>query len=306
MRDHKRTYLQKIQEETNKFLSAKIKHNHLNPADGLHLDLTVKECEVLISASSQVKSLSESGELQKMHQKFLKVSDGIEEDYQSVRNQIGEILAQVEVKENELVMQLRELGVEKLRIHESHYEEPNFFDVIGLSFGDPSFNNLIMVESAIDQEKHAHIRNQLIAIRDKLHAYMGVQARYFEIKVELREEHVKKVGKEDKQSIEELKRLINYRDRYRNSYNRYELSPNAEHEYQVYINILGETYNTKIRPLMERFTEYEKAYNDKQRVYHHFMAEEESEALQNFREQLFQHLAGSIVVKEHRQRYQKE
>lgn len=241
-----------------------------------------------------------------MHQKFLKVSDGIEEDYQSVRNQIGEILAQVEVKENELVMQLRELGVEKLRIHESHYEEPNFFDVIGLSFGDPSFNNLIMVESAIDQEKHAHIKDQLIAIRDKLHAYMGVQARYFEIKVELREEHVKKVGKEDKQSIEELKRLINYRDRYRNSYNRYELSPNAEHEYQVYINILGETYNTKIRPLMERFTEYEKAYNDKQRVYHHFMAEEESEALQNFREQLFQHLAGSIVVKEHRQRYQKE
>ena len=133
-----------------------------------------------------------------------------------------------------------------------------------------------------------------------------MQARYFEIKVELREEFIKKVGKDDKEALEELKKLINYRDRYQKSYNRYELAASEQTEYQVYINILGETYNTKIRPLIEKFTDYEKAFNDRERVYHHYMAEEQSEALQTFREELFQHLAGSIVVKEHRQRYQKE
>lgn len=47
---------------------------------------------------------------------------------------------------------------------------------------------------------------------------MGIQARFFEIKVELREEYVKKVAKNDPSEMEELKSLINYRDRYQNSY----------------------------------------------------------------------------------------
>lgn len=306
MRDHKRTYLQKVQEETQNFLKTRIQHNHLKPKEGLHLDLSVKEAEILVSASQSVRKLSESGELAKIHDKFEKVSTGLIEEFQTVRNQIGEILIQIEHKENEVVEQLRALGLEKLRIHVNHYEDPNFYDVMGLSFGDPSFNNLIMVESAIEQEQYAHIREQLIAVKNKLHAYLGLQARYFEIKVELREEYIKKVGKDDKEALEELKRLINYRDRYQKSYNRYELAQSEQTEFQVYINILGETYNTRIRPLIEKFTEYEKTYNDRERIYHHYMAEEQNEALQTFREELFQHLAGSIVVKEHRQRYQKE
>jgi hypothetical protein len=42
---------------------------------------------------------------------------------------------------------------------------------------------------------------------------MGVQARYYEIKVELREEYVKKVAKGDPSALGELKKLTNYRDR---------------------------------------------------------------------------------------------
>jgi len=44
---------------------------------------------------------------------------------------------------------LTELGIMKLRRHDGHYDEPKFFDAMGLSFGHPSFNNLILVESAI-------------------------------------------------------------------------------------------------------------------------------------------------------------
>ena len=40
----------------------------------------------------------------------------------------------------------------------------------------------------------------------------------------------------------------------------------------MYINILGEIYNTKIRKVIEDFTEYEKAYNERERIYHHFMS----------------------------------
>lgn len=58
--------------------------------------------------------------------------------------------------------------------------------------------------------------------------------------------------------------------------------------------------------MMEDFTEYEKAYNERERIYHSYMSSETSESLDNFRVELLQHLAGSIVIKEHRLRYQKE
>lgn len=174
-------------------------------------------------------------------------------------------------------MQLKELGVEKLRIHEIDWENPNIYDMLGFAMGDPSFNNLIMVDTAI-ANNHPQ-KEQIERIRDKLHTYMGLQARYFEIKVELREEYVRKVAKNDPQALEELKRHINYRDRYQNSYSRYEQSPKEAEEYQTYINILGEIYNTKIRKLIEEFTEYEKAYNERERILHHFMSEQPNEAL---------------------------
>lgn len=139
-----------------------------------------------------------------------------------------------------------------------------------------------MVESAI-QNGHPNAE-QLKPIQAKLHAYMGLQARYFEIKVELREEYVKKVAKGDPYALEELKKLVNHRDRFQANYNRYQ--PLGDPEYQVYINILGEIYNTKIRKIIEDFTEYEKAYNERERVYHHFMSEQTSESLTTFKEEL--------------------
>lgn len=133
-----------------------------------------------------------------------------------------------------------------------------------------------------------------------MHAYLGVQARYFEIKVEMREGYVKKVAKNDPAAIDDLQTLVNFRDRYASSYSRFEVD---DPEYQVYINTLGEIYNTKIRKMMEDFTDYEKAYNERERIYHHYMSDQPSESLDTFREDLLQHLAGSIIVKEHRVRY---
>jgi hypothetical protein len=54
------------------------------------------------------------------------------------------------------------------------------------------------------------------------------------------------------------------------------------------------------------FLDYQKAYNEKDRIYHHYMSHQGSEALDTLRSDLLEHLAGSIVVKEHRLRYQKE
>jgi hypothetical protein len=54
MRDLKLTYLDKVQEETNRFLATRVKHDYLNPERDLSLDLTVREAEILIAANQEV------------------------------------------------------------------------------------------------------------------------------------------------------------------------------------------------------------------------------------------------------------
>jgi hypothetical protein len=47
-------------------------------------------------------------------------------------------------------------------------------------------------------------------------------------------------------------------------------------------------------------------FNERARVYHSFMNKEAPEFMDTLRSDLLKHLAGTIVVKEHRHRYQKE
>lgn len=198
MRELRRPYLNKIQEQTQVFLNERIKHNVVDPVRGLDLDLSISECEILISANSNVRTLADKGDLQKIHAKYNDLHGKVEVDYAKIRTQFGDIIKQVEQKENELVLQLREMGVEKLRLHTGS-DDVNFFDAVGFATGLPSFNNLIMVETAI--ENNHPQKEQLEEIKNKLHNYMGVLARYFEIKVEVREEYVKKVAKGDPEAL---------------------------------------------------------------------------------------------------------
>jgi len=75
----------------------------LNPEQGLSLDLSMREAEILMSANKNVRDLADSGELQKIHSKFNKLNERIEVDYDNVRNSIGKVLLQIEEKENLLV-----------------------------------------------------------------------------------------------------------------------------------------------------------------------------------------------------------
>jgi hypothetical protein len=44
-------------------------------------------------------------------------------------------------------------------------------------------------------------------------------------------------------------------------------------DYEAYINTLGEMVNNPIKRIKEDFTDYEKAFNERERIYHSFMRE---------------------------------
>ena len=77
-------------------------------------------------------------------------------------------------------------------------------------------------------------------------------------------------------------------------------------ESKIYLATLKQIKEGSFKDLLNSFKEYEKAFEEKERVYYYFAKDSTSEYMDTFRNNLLQHLAGSIIVKEHRLRYQKE
>jgi hypothetical protein len=86
MRSLKLTYLERVQEEVDKFLKEKIKHDFLRPDRELALDLTVREAEILISASPEVHAFADKGDLKSLHEKCKAIADKVEADFLKVRD----------------------------------------------------------------------------------------------------------------------------------------------------------------------------------------------------------------------------
>jgi hypothetical protein len=69
IRSAKLTYLEKVQEEVNKYLAVNIKHDYLRPDKALTLNLTIKEAELLTIANASIKEMADKGELKNLHER---------------------------------------------------------------------------------------------------------------------------------------------------------------------------------------------------------------------------------------------
>jgi hypothetical protein len=168
-----------------------IKFDYLQPDKQLTLDLTVKEAELLISASDEVKGMAEKGDLIKLHERCKGIEDKVDSGYLKVKDQIDRIIQQIEDKEDDLYRSAEGFGVERLKKH----HDSSFMDIFGLSKGNPSIENLVKIEAALKKSDGDH--KELAHIRNKLHSYIGVKATAFDIKVQLQDAFVEKVSKDD-------------------------------------------------------------------------------------------------------------
>lgn len=204
MRELKLTYLDKVQEETNKFLASRIKHDYLQPDRDLSLDLTVREAEILIAANEEVRNLAENGGLKDLHLRYNNIHGKIETDYFSLRDYFAKTLQVIEGKENQIYEALiHDFGL-TLKLHG---EVGGLLDVLGLASGDVAFENLSIVEAQIERgHENAH---QLGEIRGWLHAYMGVKAQVYKIETELKGQYSNLVAKgEDAAFVQDEYRLL--------------------------------------------------------------------------------------------------
>jgi hypothetical protein len=73
-------------------LRSTIKHDFMKPDKELTLDLTLREAEILASASSEIRAMAESGDLKLLHEKFRTLTDKVSSEYLKVRDHIDRII----------------------------------------------------------------------------------------------------------------------------------------------------------------------------------------------------------------------
>lgn len=170
----------------------------------------------------------------------------------AVREHFAKTLQTVEGKENELYTQLiNEHGFSHIRLHG---EAAAIFDVIGLGAGDNSFENLSIVEGAIENGHEA--AEQLKVIRGKLHAYLGVKAAIYEAEAALKEayaNHVAKTDNENALATDELRTLNNYRSNYAKTFERSDVADFAKGEYEAFVGSINEARKTRGSRLVQDF-----------------------------------------------------
>ena len=82
----KMTYLEQVRREVQNYLNENIKIDYLRPDRALSLDLTVKEAELLVSATPKVQQLGASGELENMHTRCRETTEKVESSYLTLRD----------------------------------------------------------------------------------------------------------------------------------------------------------------------------------------------------------------------------
>jgi hypothetical protein len=103
-----------------------------------------------------------------------------------------------------------------------------------------------------------------------------------------------------------LRQLDAARQSYHENFSRFELSDSVKAEYDAFVGPLTELHQTLGQNLIANFQDFERTYNDRRAVYTDFASDKGDQLQGAFKVELLQHLAGSIVVKENRNRYQKE
>lgn len=162
------------------------------------------------------------------------------------------------------------------------------------------------MEAFIEKNENDTVAKQ---IAKQLHSFIGIKYRALDAQVDIMKEFIAKVEKDDPFFAQEYHKLVNVRNEFKTAYEG--LGDSHESEYETFASQISSIVNSNMKDLFNTFGEYERTHTERDRIYHHFVSsgsaeQPQSEYLDAFRNSLLQHLAGNIIVKENRNRYQKE
>jgi len=146
---------------------------------------------------------------------------------------------------------------------------------------------------------HGPKKEDLDGIVRQLEDLLNARASIFDAKIKVAEEYSEKVDNEDYALVEDVIRFKKCKEMFANAAHRTETSES------VYTQSVQQLFDGDLKDLLEKIDAHQKTFGERATLYDDYLKVngEPSEALDKFRTELLQHLAGTIVVGEHRVRY---
>ncbi len=198
VRDFQLKYESTVREQIEAYLAKNMQHDLLGGNRELNLDLSVRECEYLFTASDEVKALAESGELAKLHGRCAELEEAVATGFLKVTDQFDRALQQISQSEEEVYESLLEKGLERVRSH----NDASYLDNFTFNAGNRSVENLIIVQGSGEHAAQADVLRQLV----------GARAHILAAKCEVTSEFLAKVAKGDAAVQADLREYIMLRD----------------------------------------------------------------------------------------------
>lgn len=250
----------------------------------------MEEAQYLYCANDVIKAKAESGELAKIHQQCAEAEKYVDDGVSKVMDQIDRTMQQITEREEEIYSSLREKGLMRLRSHNDH----SLLDSLSMALAFISLENQAIVQGS-EHQAEAFSLKELI----------GARAHALTAKVHILEELLDKVDHaSDSAARHELRKLTSAKDSFVASYGAdiSQISGDAK----VLKESIDQTRNGDMAVLLDHMNQHDQAFSQRNALYADYLSPETRMEMDNFRQDLLKHLAGSIVVKDHRVRYQKE
>ena len=294
-------YIDQVKLETEKFLAANVKQNYFDGSETVPFTATIGEAEVLFSASDKVKALAESGALKEMHANCEALTEAAESQYISTKDRLSNIVDAINSKEDDIVAEVNEDHELTLKTNASA-DEASIANILSYVKGgaNVSIENMRVIENAMATPDDDS------ALKASLSELASLAATKAEVLRELTalqaafNEHVEDdaAGQADlsayKTQVAALEGALDG------------LQGEGSDSQRVLASQLAE-----LVPMAEQarktFEQYASATAERHSLFSDFLAETpNTDRLDLFKDALIKHLSMTIVVKESRQRYQKE
>ena len=298
MRSASFAYNDEIKSEILNFLGKSIKHDYMQGSRDINLDLTVQECQALYESSDQIREMAESGELQALHQRCVDQAKAVDTGYIKVMDLLDKTGQQINEAEADIYEDLVSAELEGLQRLDSGYQgDRSILDTLSGVFGDASLENYEIVKRAAEAKGDSDVINAERSLKSLLMA----RARLFSAKAAIQEAIIQRMSDDQVHAVQQEL------DEFRETARRFGIASESEETASsddVYSTQLQQIFDGDMAQLMRDIDAC--AHSQAERAALYQSSGEISVDGASFREDLLRHLAGSLVIKEHRIRYQKE
>lgn len=290
-------YLGKIRYQTRYYLRHNVGMNYFTGHKAISLGTTLQQAEVMYHANPEVKDLASSGDLKALHEQCNALGDKCEADYNAQRDRIENLVESIKNRENKIYETLiNNHGLDHLKLHGQF--GGSLFDVLSYASSGATVENLNHLATAI--ECGAEVQSEF----NELAALLGAKAQAFAGLHKLHKAYTALVEDNDAAAVSELQSIHDSWQSYQTAMEIHSANVDPDQGIVSQIDESAQSLDAAVKT----FGEFRTAVSKRHDLFLRFRDNEaaQQDSLEGFAQGLIQHLSQSIVVREHRDRYQVE